>query len=142
MHVRVASAVLASAVASFVGVIGIAAVNAAELSNGQNAGGYGYAAYGARMEPVIIYDDQPGVIVRSYWDTPWDNRHYFPRTGRKPKVGRLEHISAHPRISRAQSYFRYWSASSVFIGEIPGGPVPGPGPGYGIPPRQSMELPR
>ncbi len=44
MRVRLASAILAGAVASFVGVIGIAAVNAAELSNGQNAAGYGYAA--------------------------------------------------------------------------------------------------
>jgi len=142
MRVRFASAILAAAAASFVGVTSMTATNAADLSNGQSPGGYGYAAYGARMEPVIIYDDQPGVIVRSYWDTPWDNRHYFPRTGRKPRVGRLEHISAHPRVSRAQSYFRYWSASSVFINEIPGGPVPGPAPGYGIPPRQTMELPR
>lgn len=141
MRVYCASAILAGAVASCVGIIGIAAANAAELSNGQNAGGYGYAAYGARMEPVIIYDDQPGVIVRSYWDAPWDNRHYFPRTGRKPRVGRLEHISAHPRVTRAQNYFRYWSASSVFISEIPGS-VPGPASRYGIPPRQTMELPR
>ena len=141
MRVRFASAILAGVVASFVGVIGIAPGNAAELSYEQNTGGYGYAAYGARMEPVIIYDDQPGVIVRSYWDAPWDNRHYFPRTGRKPRVGRLEHISAHPRVSKAQSYFRYWAASSVFISEIPG-PVPGPALRYGIPPRQTMELPR
>ncbi len=138
MRVRFASVSLIGALASFVAVMSVAAANAADISNGQNAGGYGYASYGARMEPVIIYDDQPGVIVRSYWDTPWDNRHYFPRTGHKPKSGRLERISAHPRVSRAQDYFRYWSASSVFRSEIPSGPPPG----YGIPPRQTMELPR
>ncbi len=138
MRVRFASMNFAGVVASFIAVISIAAANAADISTGQNAGGYGDAAYGGRMEPVIIYDDQPGVIVRSYWDTPWDNRHYFPRTGHKPKVGRVEHISAHPRVSRAQDYFRYWSASSVFRSEIPIGPPPG----YGIPPRQTMELPR
>jgi hypothetical protein len=65
--------------ALLLGVAGIAAANAADLTGGP--GGYGdYWSFGARMEPVIVYDFEPGVIVRSYWYPPLDNRHYFPRT--------------------------------------------------------------
>ena len=86
--------------ALLLGVAGIAAANAADLTGGR--GGYGdYWSFGARMEPVIVYDFEPGVIVRSYWYPPLDNRHYFPRTGRRPKLGRLEHWPAR-RISEAR----------------------------------------
>ena len=55
------------------------------------AAGYGtYAPFVSRMEPVIVYDYEPGVIVRCYWCPPWQNWHYFPRTGKRPKVGRRE----------------------------------------------------
>ena len=30
---------------------------------------------------VWFYDDQPGVVVRAYWEAPWRYRHYFPATG-------------------------------------------------------------
>ena len=91
--------------AIFAGIFGAAcatSANAADLSNGNNAASF-YTTYGARMEPVVIYDDQPGVIVRTYWSMPWGNRHYFPRTGKRPKSGRLEHISARPS-SRAENF--------------------------------------
>jgi len=82
-------------------------------------GGYGnYPAYGG-MEPVIVYDFEPGVIVRSYWESPWGNRHYFPHTGRRPKVGRLEHMPSR-RVLSNESYYRYWSVSSFFLPQPPG----------------------
>jgi hypothetical protein len=110
--------------ALLLGVVGVAAANAADLAGGGLSGGYG-APYAVRMEPVIVYDYEPGVIVRSYWYPPLDNRHYFPRTGRRPKVGRLEHWPAR-HISKPQEYYRYWSASSVFgLQQIPGR-------GYGV----------
>jgi hypothetical protein len=110
--------------ALLLGVAGIAAANAADLTGGP--GGYGdYWSFGARMEPVIVYDFEPGVIVRSYWYPPLDNRHYFPRTGRRPKLGRLEHWPAR-RIQKPESYYRYWSVSSVFAPQQVS-------PGYGAP---------
>src|SRR5215510_10273815 len=42
---------------------------------------------------------------------PWRNRHYFPRTGKRPRIGRLEILPKH-RISKPEEYFRFWSASS------------------------------
>ena len=65
--------------------------------------------------------------MRSYWYAPWDNRHYFPKTGKRPKVGRLEHIPPH-RVSKAEDYYRFWTVSSVFA-PVQGGPTGG----YGIP---------
>jgi hypothetical protein len=112
--------------ALLLGVVGVAAANAADLAGGGLNGGYGvYTPYAVRMEPMIIYDYEPGVIVRSYWYPPLDNRHYFPRTGRRPRVGRLEHWPARA-ISKPQEYYRYWSASSVFA------PQQIPGRGYGV----------
>jgi len=89
--------------------------NAADVRTGPS-GYVGYQEYGLRTEPVIIYDYEPGVIVRTYWEPPWRNHHYFPSTGRRPKVGRLEHIS--PRgVSKNEDYYRYWWASSIFSPE-------------------------
>jgi hypothetical protein len=97
-------------------VASVTAVNAADVSRGTGVGGYGDPVYGLRTEPVIVYDYEPGVIVRTYWEPPWRNHHYFPSTGRRPKVGRLEHIPPR-RASRNEDYYRYWSASSIFIPE-------------------------
>ena len=89
--------------------------NAADVRT--SPGGYvGYSDYGLRTEPVIVYDYEPGVIVRTYWEPPWRNHHYFPSTGRRPKVGRLEHIPPR-RVSKNEDYYRYWSASSIFFPE-------------------------
>jgi hypothetical protein len=70
------------------------------------------------MEPLIIYDYQPGVIVRSYWWSPWQNRHYFPKTGKRPKVGRLERVTVR-KSSPPQDFYRSWSVSSVFAPGLP-----------------------
>jgi hypothetical protein len=93
-----------------------------------------YSAYGARIEPIVIYDDQPGVIGRSYWYAPWANRHYFPKTGKRPRVGRLEHITARP-ASRAEDYFRRWTVSSGTPVYLP----PSRASQYGIAPVQPMQ---
>ena len=120
--------------AGFVCSLGAPAALAADLSNGGIAGSNLYSAYGARIEPIVIYDDQPGVIARSYWYAPWANRHYFPRTGKRPRVGRLEHITTHPN-SRAESYFRLWTASSGYPIEGP----PSRARQFGIPPVQPAQ---
>ncbi len=114
------------AVALVLGVVGVAAANAADFAGGRSVGNGAYQSFGARIEPVIIWDSEPGVIVRSYWYAPWENRHYFPKTGRRPKVGRREHIPPH-RVSKNEDYYRFWSVSSVFA------PVQGPTGGYGAP---------
>jgi hypothetical protein len=99
--------------------VGSLAANAADISGLRVGGNYGgFAPLGARIEPVIIYDYEPGVIVRSYWYAPWSNRHYFPSTGRRPKSGRLERVSSR-HISKAEDYYRFWSVSSVFAPELP-----------------------
>jgi hypothetical protein len=67
----------------------------------------------------VIYDYQPGVTVRAYWLPPWRDRHYFPKTGKKPKLGRLEHFSVNPGRAPvpAKSFHRAWSTSSAFVNE-------------------------
>ncbi len=86
-------------IAGFVGTAGVTTAIAADLSKGGDAGSNYYSAYGARIEPIVIYDDQPGVIGRSYWYSPWANRHYFPKTGKRPK-GRAPRT--HNRASACQ----------------------------------------
>jgi hypothetical protein len=120
--------------ACFVATVGATTAIAADLSRGGDAGSTYYSAYGARIEPIVIYDDQPGVIGRSYWYAPWANRHYFPKTGKRPRVGRLEHITARP-ASRAEDYFRRWSVSSGTPFYLP----PSRASQYGIAPVQPMQ---
>ena len=99
-----------------------AAASAADVSASDPVGAYGPYAYSPRIEPLIVYDYQPGVIVRSYWWSPWQDRHYFPKTGKRPKVGRLEHMTAR-KSSRAQDFYRSWSVSSVFAPGLPPPPM-------------------
>ena len=98
------------------------AAKAADAYAGGPAIGYGPYAYSPRIEPLIVYDYQPGVIVRSYWWAPWQNRHYFPKTGKRPKLGRLERVTAR-KSSPPQNFYRSWSVSSVFAPELPPPPV-------------------
>lgn len=105
-------------VVAVIGIAGVAAANAADAPAGRGlARGY-FSPYGVRSEAVIVYDNQPGVLVRAYWYPPWNNRHYFPSEGRRPRVGRLEHMPAR-RLTMAEDYFRYWSTSSIMIPETP-----------------------
>ena len=70
-------------------------------------------------EPLVIYDYEPGVTARAYWLAPWRNQHYFPRTGKMPKLGRVEHLSARTSsIPKPGKYFfRAWSTSSAIEDE-------------------------
>jgi len=78
---------------------------------------YYHAWAGRRASPIVVYDYEPGVVVRAYWLPPWRNRHYFP-TGHKIDItARDEELatrSARP-IKPAQSFHREWSTSSSFI---------------------------
>lgn len=75
----------------------------------------GYAAGGVRAPQLLIYDDEPGVYVRAYWSTPWQGRHYYPFTGKKPKVGRHERLSAVRRAPPpAETFYREWSTISLY----------------------------
>jgi hypothetical protein len=98
------------------------AAPAADVSAGGAVEGYGPYAYSSRIEPLIVYDYQPGVIVRSYWWSPWQNRHYFPKTGKRPKVGRLERVTAR-KSSPPLDFYRSWSVSSVFAPGLPPPPM-------------------
>jgi len=80
----------------------------------------GYFAIGYRSAPLVIYDDQPGVAVRAYWLEPWGNRHYFPATGKRPRIGRHENLFAPSRRSKpAQTFQRSWSNAWAFTHELP-----------------------
>lgn len=80
-----------------------------------------HSALDVRIAPLVIYDYQPGVVVRAYWRAPWRQRHYFPRTGEKPEVGRDEDLStdAGGVPEPAESFQRSWSTSSAFLPEAP-----------------------
>ena len=53
-------------VAVLLGIVAASAADAADLANGG-----GYETYSvSRIEPVINYDFEPGVIVRCYWCPP------------------------------------------------------------------------
>jgi hypothetical protein len=96
----------------FVGVLaaGLSAVQAADLpsTSGRDAGLY-YSVSGQRIEPMVVWDVQPGVVTRAYWQQPWRNRHYFPATGHKPRYGR--HESSRPRVASmpAEPFYRGWT---------------------------------
>jgi hypothetical protein len=112
----------ACAVAAIAVCVVSSAASAADVYGGGPAAGYGPYAYSPRIEPLIVWDYQPGVIVRTYWWSPWQNRHYFPKTGKRPKVGRLEHVTAR-KSSPPQDFYRSWSVSSVFAPELPPPPI-------------------
>jgi hypothetical protein len=63
-----------------------------------------YSAYGEPAVPLVIYDYEPGTVLRAYWLPPWRNRHYFPMAREVPHKAR---ISVRPRP--AQPFSRYWS---------------------------------
>jgi hypothetical protein len=73
-----------------------------------------------RAGMLVLADNQPGVVVRSYWRAPWRHRHFYPATGRRPAVGRREHLPpAGKRLRPAQSFERHWWVSSTFIAPRP-----------------------
>ena len=98
-------------------VFGLAGLNvavAADLSIGPRDY-VSYGAIGVRAAPLVIYDYEPGVVVRAYWLPPWRHRHYFPATGKRPRIGRVEHLSVRSVHKPAKTYRRFWSTSSAFL---------------------------
>lgn len=95
---------------------------------------YSTGAYlaGQRSGQITVYDAQPGVVVRAYWQSPWRNRHYYPRTGERPEVGRDEDLSV-PRehYVPAATFYRSWSTMSLDMPvpppiKAPAAKIPGP----------------
>ena len=97
------------------GFAGIAPAHAGDLSAPWSSDTSWFI--GERAEPVVTIDDQPGVVVRDYWLSPWHNHHYFPLTGRRPRFGRRENLAARTRYRPAESFYREWSNS--FVREVP-----------------------
>ena len=107
-------ALLSVAVLAF-SAAGLGQASAADLYVGRTASVSYYATDPVRAGQFWIYDDQPGVYVRSYWREPWRHRHYYPFTGKKPKVGRHERLNAKRRLPEpAETYYREWSTISLF----------------------------
>lgn len=82
---------------------------------------------GKRAGTILVYDNQPGMMMRAYWRAPWRNRHYFPMTGQQPLIGRDEVIPGADREmpEPAERFFRMWSTSSVFANEdVPAATLP------------------
>lgn len=94
------------------GLVDLGQAGAADASVGAL---HSYAASGVRAPQLLVYDNEPGVYTRAYWSRPWQNRHYYPFTGKKPKVGRHENLNA-PRIAPkpAESFYREWSTISLY----------------------------
>jgi hypothetical protein len=90
---------------------GVSAARAADIPV-QHTGNYsgGYLEYAERAGMLVVYDNQPGVFVRAYWRAPWRDHHYFPATGKMPKIGRAENLNVHVAPPRpAKNFKRSWS---------------------------------
>ena len=63
-----------------------------------------------QMAPTIFYPYAPDV-------DPWNPRHYYPFTGKRPRSGRLEIIPpANRRLPpRAESFHRSWSTDGPAV---------------------------
>jgi hypothetical protein len=72
-------------------VFGIGAAQAADLSFAPQGSGFSYSV-AQPAPPLVVYDFEPGVVIRAYWLPPWGHRHYFPATGRAPIYGRRERV--------------------------------------------------
>lgn len=84
-----------------------ASAQAADLDI-QGSGG-GFSRYAVRAEQLVIYDFEPGTVTRAYWLAPWRNRHYFPMTGKRPRLARDEDLTARADVEPAEDYYREWS---------------------------------
>jgi hypothetical protein len=99
------------------GLFGIGAAQAADLSVApQGSGSYTLAQ---PAPPVIVYDFEPGVVIRAYWLPPWGHRHYFPATGRMPVYGRREYLAPNGPLEPAETYYRSWSNSPMPHDRVP-----------------------
>ena len=78
------------------------------------------AAIFAPAGQILEWDFEPGVVVRAYWLPPYANRHYFPKSGETPRLGRKENLESSVKPEPAKSFYREWSSAPV----EPAGPPP------------------
>lgn len=103
---------------------GVASFDAAQAHDWRSRHVAYYPTSAVRAPQVIVYDVEPRSDIRAYWARPWQGRHYYPFTRKKPKVGRLENLNArYPAPKPAPSYYREWSTLSLYP---PGVAVPPP----------------
>lgn len=79
-------------------------INGHDVSYAVIEGDWGLARPG-QIEPQVIYPP-----YRPTYVGPPNAANYFPKTGRKPRYGRLERDV--PRPQKAQSYNRSWGVAS------------------------------
>lgn len=72
--------------------------------------------HGQRVGPIVVYDFQPGVVVRAYWASPWRHRHYFP-FGAKQDADATSSDNGPPQP--AESFERSWSTCNMCERELP-----------------------
>lgn len=65
---------------------------------------------------VLIYDFEPGVVLRAWWLPPWRHRHYFPFGAARPAA--LRPARRQPP-QRAERFERSWSTCSLCESETP-----------------------
>ena len=93
------------------GIVGCAAACAADLPAERAARDvFTHVPHGRRVGPIVIYDFQPGVVVRAYWASPWRHRHYFPFGAEKIDVNTSDNDGP---LQPAESYERSWSTCDM-----------------------------
>jgi hypothetical protein len=115
------------AIALGLGLAGTVCARAADLplrpAPGRNVGLH-YRAIGRHVAPLVIWDYEPGVVVRAWWLPPWRHRHYYPATGKRPRIGRRESWRVRGEATEpAETFYRTWTTTSAFVSERPIGPV-------------------
>ena len=115
------------AIALGLGLAGMVGARAADLplrpAPDHNVGLH-YRAIGRHVTPLVVWDYEPGVVVRAWWLPPWRHRHYYPATGERPRIGRRENWRLRGEApERAESFYRTWTTTSAFVPERPIGPV-------------------
>ena len=96
---------------------GAAAARAADLSLESSGYGCCYVEYG--VPPLVVLDDEPGVVIRRWWLPPWRNRHFYPSGNTaRTKVVTGKHV-ARRQPPRVPSYARYWTNPPVYLLDSP-----------------------
>ena len=100
------------------GIAGCAAACAADLPAERAARDVftHHVPNGQRVGPIVIYDFQPGVVVRAYWASPWRHRHYFPFGAEKIDVDASDNDGP---LQPAESFERSWSTCDVCARQLP-----------------------
>jgi hypothetical protein len=110
-------ALVAIAILAFLAA-GVSSAGAADRIGGSRRSDYtSYAPVGYPAPPLVIYDYDPGVVVRAYWLPPWRDHHYFPFGRDRWDIRRVKAPAGRPRP--AETFRRYWSNSGAFVNDLP-----------------------